>query len=183
MAQEQVHRGLRFPAHFGEVGRAQRLVLRQSVPVGLDQARGGDRRRTRLVRPFAPEYYCIAARAVCLSSNEEATRHFPVVLRPGVKERHKQNRAGAMPQGGRWVMETRNAGSGATPLPERLRARPKPGRGAAMRPTPEQPGAYSFKMYPSVAGRAAFARVTICDPGSRPPDSLGSQVVATACQA
>ena len=47
-----------------------------------------------LVDVRAAEYYCLAARAVCLGNYEAATRHFPVRLRPGVKERLKENRPG-----------------------------------------------------------------------------------------
>ena len=48
-----------------------------------------------LVDPFAADYYCLAPRAVCLANYEGATRHFPLRLRPGVKERIKQNRPGS----------------------------------------------------------------------------------------
>ena len=47
-----------------------------------------------LVDVRAAEHYCLAAHAVCLGNYEAATRHFPVRLRPGVKERLKENRPG-----------------------------------------------------------------------------------------
>jgi hypothetical protein len=47
-----------------------------------------------LVDIRAAEHYCLVARAVCLDNYEAATRHFPVRLRPGVKDRLKQNRPG-----------------------------------------------------------------------------------------
>lgn len=48
-----------------------------------------------LVDPFAAEYYCLAAHAVCLSNYEGATGHFPVRLRSGAKERVNENRPGS----------------------------------------------------------------------------------------
>ena len=48
-----------------------------------------------LVDVRAAERYCLAARAVCLGNYEAATRHFPVRLWPGVKERLKENRPGS----------------------------------------------------------------------------------------
>ena len=47
-----------------------------------------------LVDVRAAEHYCLAARAVCLGNYEAATRHFPVRLRTGAKERLKENRPG-----------------------------------------------------------------------------------------
>jgi hypothetical protein len=61
-----------------------------------------------LVDPRAAEYYCLAARAVCLSGYEPATRHFPIRLRPGVKQRIKENRPGSF-----WVDAV--LGDGASP--------------------------------------------------------------------
>ena len=48
-----------------------------------------------LVDVRAAEHYCLAARAVCLGNYEAATTHFPVRLRPGVKERLKKTRPGS----------------------------------------------------------------------------------------
>jgi hypothetical protein len=50
---------------------------------------------TAVVDPFFSEYYCIATNAVCLSSYEGGTEHFPVKLRPGAKHRIRQNKPGS----------------------------------------------------------------------------------------
>jgi hypothetical protein len=68
-----------------------------------------------LVDVRAAERYCLAARAVCLGNYEAVTRHFPVQLRPGVKERLKQNRPGTF-----WadVVLAWEASDDQLPLPE-----------------------------------------------------------------
>jgi hypothetical protein len=48
-----------------------------------------------LVDPRAAAYYCLAAKAVCLSDYEPGTRHFPIRFKPGVKDRIKENRPGS----------------------------------------------------------------------------------------
>lgn len=73
-----------FTAAVGTVQEGETLVAVKAKP-----------EPTLLVDPFAAEYYCLATRAVCLSNYEGATRHFPVRLRPGVKDRIKRNRAGS----------------------------------------------------------------------------------------
>lgn len=62
----------------------------------------------------AAERYCLATGAVCLGNYEAATRHFPVRLRPGVKERLKENRPGTF-----WadVLLTWDAAHDQLPLP------------------------------------------------------------------
>jgi hypothetical protein len=50
---------------------------------------------TAIVDPFFSEYYCIATHAICLSSYEGGTEHFPVRLRRGVKHRIRQNKPGS----------------------------------------------------------------------------------------
>ena len=44
--------------------------------------------------PFFSEYYCIDSHAICLSSYEGGTQHFPLKFRPGVKHRVRLNRPG-----------------------------------------------------------------------------------------
>ena len=70
---------------------------------------------SRLVDIRAAEHYCLATGAVCLGNYEAATRHFPVQLRPGVKERLKQNRPGTF-----WadVLLAWEATEDQLPLPE-----------------------------------------------------------------
>jgi hypothetical protein len=68
-----------------------------------------------LVQPRAVEYYCLATRAVCLSSYEAGTNHFPLRFRPGVKERVKENRPGSY-----WAGAVLSDGASAEgrPLPD-----------------------------------------------------------------
>jgi hypothetical protein len=47
------------------------------------------------VDPFFSEYYCIDTDAICLSSYEGGTQHFPVKMRRGVKQRIRLNKPGS----------------------------------------------------------------------------------------
>ena len=66
-----------------------------------------------LADPFAAELYCLRARAVCLSNYEAFTKHFPVRLRAGAKDRIKANRPGSF-----WADAVLGWGVGASELPQ-----------------------------------------------------------------
>ncbi len=50
---------------------------------------------TSVIDLFSSDYYCIATNAVCLSSYEGGTQHFPVSFRPGIKHRIRKNLPGS----------------------------------------------------------------------------------------
>ena len=103
------------------IGSANRDLEEFEAAAGL--VRPGETLFTVKPRPEAPplvdvraaERYCLVARAVCLSDYEPATRHFPVQLRPGVKERLRQNRPGSF-----WadVLLAWDAGEDQLPRPD-----------------------------------------------------------------